>query len=85
MSEFTITPVEGESYEGHQWGYEIKLAGFTFARAWTGGTGPCWNIDLEPNDDEEQPIHVCDLDELIAALQALRESDAYRENEERWA
>lgn len=78
MSEFAVEPVAGESYE-------IRKDGQRLFRCWMGGTGRCWNIDFDPADEEEPAVHVCDLDEMIAALQALRESDVYRENEERWS
>lgn len=77
-----------ENYEGRQWGYELVLESGTKFRVWMGGTGACWNIGEDPatlsDPDDAGNIHVCDLDELIAALKALRESDIYRANYERW-
>lgn len=35
-------------------------------------------------DPEEDSLHVCDLDSFIEALQALRDSDADRQNRARW-
>ena len=86
---FTVEPVEGENYEGRQWGWHVVLDGRPVLDCSTGGTGPCWNIDclqttsVDPSDDV--PMHVCDLDELISALTALRDSEAHAENVQRWA
>jgi hypothetical protein len=83
-----IRPVPDQNYEGRQWGYELVLESGTKFPVHTGGTGACWNIGEDPaayaDPDEADTIHVCELDELIAALQALRQSDVYRENYERW-
>jgi hypothetical protein len=64
----------------------VDQYGNPFLRASPGGTGPCWNVG-DPEDDEREacPFHACELDELIDALTALRQSDAYRLNLERWA
>jgi len=86
-----VVAVEGEDHEGRQWGYEVvgerrfELRGLPILRAVTGGTGPCWNITLDAHTDDEETLHVCDLDEFIAALTVLRDSDANREHKERWA
>lgn len=50
-----------------------------------GGTGPCWNIRETEDEANDFYIHVCDLDDFMAALKALRDSDAHRANVERWA
>lgn len=89
---YTIEPVEGESYEGRQWGYVVKRDGEPILRATTGGTGACWNIEEAvpttvgaDGEMEADEFHVCDLNEFIAALEALRDSEAHRLNVERWA
>lgn len=88
MAEIRIEPNPEENYKGRQWGYTLVCASGTKFPVHTGGTGPCWNIGEDPaaydHPDEAETLHVCDLDEFIEALQALRASDAYRENVERW-
>jgi hypothetical protein len=84
MATYTIEPVAGCDYEGRQWGYRVLLDGHPYMECSTGGTGPCWNFTLELEDEDAILEHVCDLDELIGALTALRDSDAHRENVERW-
>ena len=79
---YTVAPIEGQSYHGRQWGWRVLRNGFPFVQAVTGGSGPCWNIGED--DNEANLMHVCDLDDLIAALIALRNSDADRLNTERW-
>jgi hypothetical protein len=85
---YEVVPVPGENYEGRQWGYRILQDGVPFLDCHTGGTGPCWNIseppEHYPGDDPGDPLHICELDEMIAALTALRDSGAHRENVERW-
>lgn len=83
---FTVQPIAGKEYDGFQWGWRVvDEYGNDYLHASTGGTGPCWNV-CDPEDNPEVcPFHACEIDELIAALQALRESEAYRLNEERWA
>jgi hypothetical protein len=49
--------------------------------ATTGGTGPCWNFKI---DEEDVPLHVCDLGPFIEMLSALLESDVQVENIARW-
>ncbi len=84
-SEFEVLPIPGKNYEGRQWGYEIVKGGETLFEVTTGGTGTCWNIDSDPGDLDATPLHVCDLDEAIAALRALRDSEAHRLHVERWS
>jgi hypothetical protein len=48
-----------------------------------GGTGPCWNI-RDADDEGANYLHVCDLDDLIAALHTLKNSDAHKANVKRW-
>jgi hypothetical protein len=84
---FEIVPIPGQAYEGRQWGWRILKDGRPFLDCFTGGTGSCWNLaDAEPSPWEEsgESLHVCDLDELIAALSVLRGSEAHRANVERW-
>jgi hypothetical protein len=88
-TEFEVVPIPGQDYEGRQWGYLITKDGMPEFEVHTGGTGPCWNIDNAPGpmDDDAPtivPMHMCDLDETIAALEALRDSEAHRQNVKRW-
>ena len=85
MSDYSVEPIEGQSYAGRQWGWMVLKDGEPFLECSTGGTGPCWNVDTELSDVDSVAMHVCELDDLIAALQVLRESDAYRANVARWA
>jgi hypothetical protein len=80
-----IVPIEGENYEGRQWGYMIQDdSGFNLWRVWTGGTGPCWNI--APADEmNDHPLHVCNLSQFVEAITALRDSEANAANEARWS
>lgn len=83
----TVEPVEGQSYGDRQWGYEVKKDGLTMAHVATGGTGPCWNIEgyiLGGDMANDPPLHVCDLDGLIEVLTALRDSEAHKQQKERW-
>lgn len=85
---FTLRPIEGDSYKGEQWGYMIELDGHDFLRASMGGTGDCWNIqETSPTfvggEMVYEDFHICDLDDFIAALEALRDSDAHKANIER--
>jgi hypothetical protein len=86
--EFEIRPVADENYEGRQWGYEIVKDGEVVFTATTGGTGPCWNLGEDPRSyadpTDAGSMHICDLDEAIAALKALRDSAAHRQNVARW-
>lgn len=86
---WSIEPIEGESYHGRQYGYRILKDGRPMFDAYTGGTGPCWNLDdAEERQDEFDdiiPLHVCDLSEMIEALAFLRASEAHKKNEERWS
>jgi hypothetical protein len=65
----------------------ILKDGSPYLGCWPGGTGPCWNIRVVENSQEgyDEQIHVCELDELIGALQALRASAAHQENVKRWS
>jgi hypothetical protein len=92
MERFTIVPIEGDSYEGRQWGYHVLVDGLPYLRATTGGTGSCWNFsryEVNASDGEwvrqdEGDWHICELDDLIGALEALKASPAHRENVQRW-
>lgn len=88
MTRFQIAPVEGKRHKDRQWGWRVLQDGVPFLDCTWGGTGPCWNIGraarFEGDQAETEPMHICELDDLIAALAALRESDAYRLNEEQW-
>lgn len=64
-------------------GWLVTLGGEPYLHAVDGGTGPCWNI-REAGDEGADRLHVCDLDDLISALTALRDSDAHKQNVERW-
>ena len=81
--EFRVVPLKGKSYEGRQFGYVIEQDGLPAWYVSTGGTGSCWNI-REVDDEGGDLMHVCELDELIGALEALRESDANKEHVARW-
>jgi hypothetical protein len=83
-SSFSIEPVEDQNYEGRQWGYRILRDGVEFLRATAGGTGACWNIGDLGGDPDMVATHICDLDEWIAALTALRNSAANAIHRERW-
>lgn len=79
-----IEPIEGQCHEGRQWGWRIR-AGVSEFRAVTGGTGTCWNIGQDDLDGAPTAMmHVCELDDLIEALVALRDSDAHRDHLVRW-
>jgi hypothetical protein len=90
---YKVKPVEGQDYEGRQWGYQIwclpddsdqhSFEPFPEWNVQTGGTGPCWNIS-QVGDDEGAPMHVCSLEDLIAALEALRDSEADAAHRKRW-
>ena len=69
--------------EPHENGWLISLKGEPYLYAYPGSTGPCWHI-READDEGADFLHVCELDDLIAALQALKASDAHRVNVERW-
>jgi hypothetical protein len=73
-----------ESADDRRWSYVIKLNDRDFLQAHTGGTGPCWNVK-EADDEDAFYLHICELDEMIGALQALRDSEAHRLNVERWS
>lgn len=47
-----------------------------YLRAVTGGTGACWNIEVEENGEV---LHICNLDEFIEALTVLRDSEANKQ------
>lgn len=80
-----IIPNEGESYEGRQYGWMIMLNGTPYARAWTGGTGACWNVLFNPEDEDDAvAVHFCELDEAISALTALRDSSMNAAHRKRW-
>lgn len=79
----SIEPNPGENYEGRQWGYTIMLDGRPYLRVTTGGTGSCWNL-MDPEDEDDE-LHICELDDLIAALQFLRDSEAHKEHVKRWS
>jgi hypothetical protein len=87
VAEFEIKPVEGENYEGRQWGYTIERDGRAVLHATTGGTGECWNVEAaeDATDNDVVPIHVCDLNDFIGALQALQGSEAHAAHVARWA
>ena len=84
---FEVKPVAGEDYEGRQWGFVIERDGNPVWHVTTGSTGICWN--LEDNGDRADntivPLHICDLDGLIEALEALRDSQAHADNVQRWS
>lgn len=80
---FTVEPIEGHAHEGRQIGWVVKHDGIPVINVHTGGTGECWNIS--ETGPEPQSLHTCDLDELIAALEALRDSEAHRMHVERWS
>jgi hypothetical protein len=85
---YEIVMIAGQNYEGRQWGWRILKDGSPMFDCSTGGTGACWNIGESPQyegDDVGDPIHICELDDAIGALVALRDSDAHRLNVERWA
>jgi hypothetical protein len=93
---YEVRSAPGEDYEGRQYGYQIwrlptddeTFPPYPEWTATTGSTGPCWNIDsYDPmnQDDDGTPLHVCDLDDLIEALQALASSDADHKHQERWS
>jgi hypothetical protein len=81
---YSVEPAAGKRYKNRQWGYRITRDGETILHADTGGTGPCWNLLMHGGFEEDETMHVCDLDELIAALTALRDSDANAEHVKRW-
>jgi hypothetical protein len=91
MTRFEVVPDLGKRHRANRPDWLILKDGVPLFQCSTGDTGPCWNIDnastpLDDGDDRTAvPMHLCDLDEAIAALTALRDSDAYRLNEERWA
>ena len=63
--------------------WRVLKDGVPFLEFLPGGTGPCWNM-REANDPDGNYVHLCEIDEAIGALTALRESSAYRENIARW-
>jgi hypothetical protein len=87
---FEIVPDPDKGHGGHQSGWLILKDGIPLFECTAGDTGPCWNIDnastpFDATDDRTViPMHLCDLDEAIAALTALRDSEAHRLNEQRW-
>ena len=83
---YEVKPVEGESFQGRQWGYVIERDGEELWHVVTGATGACWNVEdrLTVVETDPEVLHVCDLDELIAALQALRSSDAHKQLVAEW-
>jgi hypothetical protein len=94
---YEVRPVEGQDYEGRQYGYEIwrlpdegeDFVPYAEWTATTGSTGPCWNIDDVrpdvPGEEPSVPLHVCDLEGFIDALQALRDSEADAELQRGWS
>ena len=88
---FTLTPIPDKQYEGRQYGWHILRDRQPYLDVSTGGTGACWNID-HPKTPESMfaevgiiGVHLCDLEEFIAALEALRDSEAHRDHVERWS
>jgi hypothetical protein len=86
-SSFSVVPIDGQEYKGRQWGWLIQADGHPFLEAVAGGTGACWNLSEVTEEPDAYPsrMHVCDLDELIAALVTLRNSEAHASLVERWA
>jgi hypothetical protein len=87
-SNYEIVPIEGESVEGRQYGWRILKDGVPYLDCTTGGTSACWNIDdADVGPGEEQavtPLHICDIDEMIGALVALRDSEVNAQHVARW-
>lgn len=83
-SAFAIVPVEGESYEGRQWGYLVTASGEPYLHVTTGGTGTCWNVGLLDGEPESEPLHVCDLEKFVAALTGLLCSGEHAAHCARW-
>jgi hypothetical protein len=81
---YTVEPAEGKRYKDRQWGYRVKRDGETVLHVDTGGTGACWNLLMHGGYEADETMHVCDLDVLIGALTALRDSQANRAHCERW-
>lgn len=82
-----IEPAAGENYEGRQWGWNVSTPDGPSFHLVAGGTAQCWNIGenvLNPEDDDRETIHVCDLEEFIEALEAFRDSDVRHKEEARW-
>lgn len=87
MANYDVVPIDGQEYEGRQWGWRVLKDGVPMFDCSTGGTGPCWNVgETEPKRDEgDVPLHICDLDDAIDALVALRDSEANKQSVARWA
>lgn len=86
---YKVVPVEGEctepEYGSRQYGWMvIDPSGIEVLHCVEGGTGECWNIG-DPQHPEDSLLHVCELDDLIAALQALKGSEAHRLHVEYWS
>lgn len=86
--QFDIRPIEGKSYEGRQYGWCIYKDDLPYIDVSMGGTGPCWNLDDADGRGENPgtvcPLHICELDELIGALEHLRDSDVHKANVDQW-
>jgi len=70
------------------WRYVVAEHGMPILECSRGGTGDCWNIEkFGWNELEYEPVtwHICDLDDFISALVALRESKAHKRNVAYWA
>jgi hypothetical protein len=89
VSAVEIVPIEGQNHEGRQWGWRILKDGEPLFDCTTGGTGDCWNVGEPPElcagEEPGDKLHICDLDEAIGALRALRDSEAHRQNVEQWS
>jgi hypothetical protein len=86
---FTVEPIDGENSEGWQWGWMVRRDGEDVLQCDSGGTGPCWNLNALDGENHFGPLgdikgHVCELDDLIDALVALRDSNAHQDNVARW-
>jgi len=85
---YKVVPIEGQNVDGRQYGWQIQADGLGIFDCFQGSTGACWNLSNTPSyndEDPDDPIHICDLDEAIQALEALRDSDAHKQNVERWS
>ena len=85
MANYDVVPIDGQEYEGRQWGWRVLKDGVPVFDCSTGGTGPYWNIADIGEPDESFPLHICDLDDAIDALVALRDSEANKQSVARWA
>jgi hypothetical protein len=85
MVDILIEPLEGEEHDGHQFGFLIKANGRPRLHATIHGVsprGPRWSLTEVSDDPAFEPsvdVSNCDLDEMIAALTALRDSAAHRD------